>query len=964
MKSMYYRSNFALAYSRSSRAEITLRLSTFVKSACLIIDSLKLDDGNPRLLTIKDFTSSIKDNKLKLISQSNVDKLKSEVGITKFKTLLNKTLVNCDSTVTSIYSFFEGSHVIFKGVHEKNTIANLSPSKLNWLHVDNPIDSLFEYVFDYQSFLKDNRPFKSMATLESDKAKLQLHYNIKLNEATPMPIVKSCYQDLILSKSRRNLYMSYSTKSQTLEDFIKTQVDFGTFPGMRIKIISPGVTEAINPHTGEFVYKKIFTHTKDEIRILLDDAILLYGILKHGYKIESTTLKTILPTLKINDSIKSTMIRHYNTEHDLGYYIKKCSIKELYSMGCRNYEMKNLAYLKAYLYDDPQGILDLMSENLTYTYSYAKLTSQEIKIMNATEKVEFTYINEKFVAYNSAHGVILFTEDQFVNKSINAFKIAEKLFNKISQFRLENEISDTSLKELPLIGIETMQSILENYEHSSVYNKLSHRFVDNLELSMSTKVELIPIIRVRHIRHTVKKLQGQPMVKDFRPDFENSTIYIGRQKLFTVPFLAVSQSNITVVGADTSVGGLKASWWLTHDRIYNFIHGDKISTEKSIFNSLDLTENTTRNFDLEGLEDAVTRLWEPLPELGVETQNQVRRGAARYDQGTMDELKMFLNKEKLRTSNTTSEDIPEPTPEKNYIEEGINIDFEDLELCNDPGSDDSVDPLENYNLHKKEVKSSINIDLDEFELGSELSDDEELLNKEEAGYVVEQSTDSSGRPLDTEIDPGDDLIAIGELASLEPKFETVDRIYNNTTPFSINAILDKGHPTVYLIKTSYVEDYQLKSRSVTERLLCLIRLKTLYRDKSDLSSYEQLLVLTLADKILMDFPRLNYLDWKDNWVLKFLEGKFEMCYLMIGCKSRAVIDDALSKGAYEQEINEKHHLFVKLPMKLKKKYTENIPLDVTTDNFLNMSPIVEAYIRLYRRKYCNMKELQDLLSEL
>jgi len=360
----------------------------------------------------------------------------------------------------------------------------------------------------------------------------------------------------------------------------------------------------------------------------------------------------------------------------------------------------------------------------------------------------------------------------------------------------------------------------------------------------------------------------------------------------------------------------------------------------------------------------VTRLWEPLPELSVEKQNQVRRGAASYDQGTMDELKLFLDKEKSKKTDGESSGNVDSNKEKNYIEEGINIDFGDLELCDDPGSDDSIDPLQNYNLHKEDVKSSINVDLGEFELGSELSDDDELLNKEEIGYVVEQSTDSSGRPVDVEIDPGDDLIAIGELASLEPKFETIDRIYNNTTPFSINAILDKGHPTVYLIKTSYVEDYQLKSRSVTERLLCLIRLKTLYRDKSELSSYEQLLVLTLADKILMDFPRLNYLDWKDNWVLKFIEGKFEMCYLMIGCKSRAVIDDALSKGAYEQEINEKHHLFVKLPMKLKKKYTENISLDVTTDNFLNMSPIVEAYIRLYRRKYCNMKELQDLLSEL
>jgi len=949
LKAMYYRNNFALAYSRSSRAEITLRLSTFVKNPCLLVSDNLIEDTP---ITIKQFINQYRVGNEWQSDQATIFKCKDLIK-NEYEKIFQKTLMNCDSTVSSIYSFFTHSAVLFKGYHNKHTIANLTPSKLSWLHVDNPIESLFQYIFNFEDFLIDNRPFLSLASLEADKRKLQKHYNVILDKTTPTTIVKSCYKDLVLSKNSKNMCMSYSTKNLSLEDFLRNQIEFGTSNNIRLKLISPGVTEAVNPHTGEFFYKKLFNYTRNEIRLLIDDGMLVFGLLKHGYSVSSVEIKKCLNNLILRENTKGKTFEDKHTFKSFGQLCQDYDIHQLEELGCKTYELKAFAFLKAFLLDDPSDVKLIMDTQLSYTYSYQPV-EKLFQVIGFNEKVEYTYMTNKFTAYNNTKTkiVIIITDCESYSLYTNAYSIALKLFNMITQSRLEAAIGNLSIKDLT-IDTDILETILTQCK---LYNpKVFDKDVMNLCKFSDIQIlkdTFLPFIYVDNLRHSYKKIKGDVIRKEFSINTDTSTIYVGHHKLYTVPYLSAVQSNVSYIPNDFDIGGLKLNWWLEYNRIRDFMHGQKLQVKKDVFDTIKMLDEDLRKVNDILQETRVERLLEELPTENILPikipKPEVKLGESKK---TMEELKAYLGNNNQNTSyseNLATLNLPDTIFEPD-LDFKMEFDMSDLGLDVKSELEDieQVNPCEEINMNEF---------CDEF-IVHELSDsDDELMPELERLEIEEQSSNSGSSN-------NDDLISIGNIKQLIPDFAIVDKSMMNI-PYGVKAILEKGNPTAYVIRTSYIEDYQIERLSVDTKLKILVKLKTLLTNENKLSMYERLLIYLLSDSICSSMKRAGYLVWKQNWVVRRVEGKLSLRYLLKNCQDHNLIHRAIDKGAEEVYIDGVHHLFIPLPYARLKPWIEDLRIDDHIDKFMNLNPIKQCYYRLFKVPYQSIIEATNILDEL
>jgi len=948
LKAMYYRNNFALAYSRSSRAEITLRLSTFVKGKCLLQNS---DNTKDNASTIKEFVNNYYVDQDWKIDTNTINDCKLLLK-TEYDKIFNKTLMNCDSTVSSVYSFFTHSAVLFKGYHNKHTIANLTPSKLNWLHVDNPIDSLFQYIFNFDDFLKDNRPFLSLASLEADKSKLQAHYNITLDDKTPTTVVKSCYKDLILSRNKKNMCMSYSTKTLSLEDFLRNQIEFGTSNNIRLKLVSPGVTEAINPHTGEFFYKKLFNYTRNELRLLIDDAMLIFGLLKHGYSAPNDDIKKCLNNLILKDSSKGKTFEDKHSFKSFGQLCYEYDVHQLEELGCKAYELKAFAFLKAFLQDNPYDVKLIMDTQLSYTYSYQPVDNNFKKI-GFDEKVEFTYMNNKFTAYNNktTNNVVMITDCEINSIYTNAYSISLKLFNLITQSRLESAIGNLSTRELNINTSVLMQILSDTRLYKPrLYDKEAFMFTKPEDIKENKNVYL-PIVIVETLRHSYKKIKGDVIRKDFSINFDTSTIYVGKHKLYTVPYLSAVQSNVSYIPKDYTIGGLQLNWWLEYNRIRDFIHGQKLQVKKDVFDSINMLDEDLRKVTDVLQETRVDRLLSELPTENISLKKSQDKLKPQESESVMKELRDFLKNgsDTDYVENPLTLNIPDVVT---MDDPDLKLDFDMSDLVFDVSDNDTESTRPDIDIN------TINMDdfCNEFVVHEQSDSDDELmpeLNK----FEIEELSSKSGS------EDRDDLISIGNIKHLIPDFAIIDRSVTSV-PYGVNSILEKGHPTAYVVRTSYIEEYQIDRLSIDSKLKMLVKLKTLLENSNEITLYEKMLIYLLCDSICSSMKRAGYLTWKNNWVVRRIEGKLSLRYLLKDCQDPNVVGKAIEKGAEEVVIDGIKHLFIPLPYVRIKPWIDDLRTDNQIEQFMNLNPIKKCYYRLFKVPYHSMTEAIDILNEL
>jgi hypothetical protein len=436
MKAMYFRHNFSLAYSRNSRAQITLRLSTYTSKKCCVV-GVK-EEGEPIMETMHEYIKLFFKNKL-FKKHKGLDPVSKQ----DLNNIL-KTSMNCDATVSTIYSFFSESRTIDNGKHTRSTVATLTPTKINWLNINNSPPTLTQYMFNFDDFMRDVRYHKGLASLNSDQNVIQNFYGKELNSETKLNTMKSVYTDINLSQNRRNLCMSYSNSVQSIEDFLRIHIEYGSIFQHKLQVISSGVTDAINPHSGLIYFKKLKTATKNPYRALIDDLALSYSLMRHSYSIKEDVIRKKLGeiyTYDPNDDDKSTKM----SGSDL---LGNKTLSEVKSMGFTQVELKSFSFLKAFFKQDSKDLSDIMNEDLVYTYQYTKLSKQ--LAYHFSESVKYDYQFSKFEAYRikNSNQLLIITNNTQKKLLTDAYLIAQRLFNIITQGELESSVSQTSLKIL------------------------------------------------------------------------------------------------------------------------------------------------------------------------------------------------------------------------------------------------------------------------------------------------------------------------------------------------------------------------------------------------------------------------------------------------------------------------------------------------------------------------------------
>jgi hypothetical protein len=1012
MRAIYFKNNFALAYSRNSRAQITLRLSTFTSKTCCIL--------NPNFTEI-DHQKSIHDwvtGFYLSTYNSNIDSFLEEycclenVNYSEYdiKLILSRTVLNCDASISTIYSFIDNSFMLDVGAHDRSTVAALTPVKLNWLNLNNPPDAILQYIFNYNDFLEDKRKNKGLASLESDKNVIENSYETVLGEHTDITTVKSVYTDIVLSQPKRNLCMTYSSQILNIEDFLRLHLEFSSIYQRRRQVVTSGAIESINPHTGETFYKKFRTFTKNEFRVLIDDLVLVYALTKMMYKVNDNMVKRILNNITIG-SLKD--FEHFGVREKLvsSDMLSTYNINELKIMNFTSTELKSYAFLKAYVTGDITQLLEIINQDFIYTYQYIHVPLNYKAIVK--EIVEFDYQQCTFKAVrlnNPGDDILLLSELPKKSLLTDAMLIARKLFNKIKLNELERNFGTVPLRSMQ--ELEWTESDREWLSHN---REAMRAFLNDTEVLQVCKIDKKGFNKFSHIdeedifidifKNDFKQLflvagkftsqiNGPKEFINRKLDinWETATIYIGKRKLFTLPILGAQQSNHSEAIQDIKLNGISLNWWLSATRIEKLIKREKVPITKDdflLFTDVEIQDNKKLlgieiNNALHVLDKLPSKLFKTLPE-----DMQILIESRLYHPN----FSIIGKSEHTQIKKNMNKTAKEASESKHKIAEKVNTQQKELE------SNSMMDEMDQLLMDfefKPPAETSYEDmmkELDEINLDNVVFkqlDDDEMQDVEDE--VIKQLEHESGSSNSANNINRDLFLDFDEFQMMEAH-NIVENVFFSSSQTRTQTILDSiGNPSTYVVNKNYIDQYTLDLVSTKEKIGLLYRLNEILQCIIGLTDLELLLAITLTVELLKSITKNEEWLIKDDYVMAFDsdENKINL-YLRYegfldkfqkeGLKKkggkikrqkivdigegikvrqsvRSIVTDSLKEGEYEE------YALIPLNEERTIELLNQCVSGFSIESFLNIQLLKDCYHRLFKEPFVRTGFALELLNEL
>lgn len=1009
MRAMYYKHNFSLAYSRNSRSQITLRLSTFTSKNCLYFfaDDLHINDNSKKNENI----SSIK-GYYKLILESlcggttNLfDKMlnKSTLSNEFLEKQLKLVSLNCDASISTIYSLLDNSRSIYDKPHSRSTVATLTPVKVNWLTLNNKPDAIIEYIFNYDDFIVDNRMNKGLPSLESDKKRLQTLYGdfdeVMLKDIN---IIKSVYTDIILSQNKRNLCMTYTSNIQNIEDFVRTHLEFGSVYGIKYSLFTSGATESVNPHTGELFYKRLYTYTRNEYRLLIEDSALVFSLLKHGYKLEDEKIKRCLNNMKVNSIFD--IDKNLTLKSDELWSEK--TLNDLQVMNCSNNELKIFAFIKSYLKNDVQDIMDLINKDFSYSYLYFK--PPQWSTVLCKEAVEFQYQNCLFKAFFLVNNdILVITNSRKKYLLADAYLIAQKLFNTIKLYELERGFGITSLsdinqnktfREKPANTVDLLKThykifkrmlleykIVGCFQYNDQLKATRFKYYENEGYTVFPETEKDEIVNLLNWISQSKFLYSDYLTdtkgaisdyinKKVSVDYDTMSVYNGRRKLFGLPLLACQQSNTTEVIGDFELNGLSLNWWLQDGRIRSLLQKEDISINKNEYDKMInfyikddrwmIHAETVKA--LIQLEKMPTKLLKQVPET-IFSSIEERIVQNRRDLGVEIDAFTFLqstlikqegivdveDKNSIRTIDTNVDNV-------GVREESDNINYEEFNMDE---LDDLLGDMGDVQFVEREDDSDNDADV-------------------EVERIIEQSEDSRDTSKDS-------LINFADFQYIQPVFLREGTVTFGAT--RTKTLLEEiGDPTRFLIQKMYGTNLQIDHLSAKEKIGLLYKLHQMLICCYVMSDIELFLTVTLINKLITNLKKSS--EWRiaDDFVCVIDEdNKFDFYLKYVGNleneQEQLIVSrgghikfqrinrglGSLSRGSVRQEIIDKipaneleKYYLIPIQPERTLKMLDHCSEVFTIQNFLGVQILFNCYERLFKEPFVRTGFVLEILNEL
>lgn len=987
MRAMYFKHNFSLAYSRNSRAQITLRLSNFTSSNCMIPFYSTEEGFNMKTFSIRDYLEM-------LCQESSINLVERFIGkekLPKDPELISKTLrlaiLNCDASVSTVYSMMENSRCIYDRPHTRSTVATLTPTQVNWLTLDNKPDSLIQYIFNFADFLKDNRVNKGLPSLEADKMKIEKIYG-KIDESNCQNInlIKSVYTDIILSQNKRNLCMTYASKIQNIEEFLRTHLEFGTNFSQKYSVFTSGATESINPHTGELYYKRLYTFTRNECRLLIDDSALIFSLMKHGYKMDDEMIKRILLNIRVKSDFEADQ-RLLMTSEEMW---QTKTVDDLKTMGCSNNELKTFAFLKSYIYNDVGDIMSIINQDFAFDYTYHVVDPWMTPIVK--ESVEFGYSNSSFRCLRLVNDkLIIITDSKKKFLLSDAYLIAMKLMNLIRLFDLEHNFGQKALwqvqagllqgnkveipRNVPPDHNNLLKSILSEYKVEGYFEFDELTKSTRLKTCESDELDSITLENIFFFSEHVNSeniLQHDTINKRVNIDYETMSVFNGRRKVFSLPLLSCQQSNTTEVINDLELNGLTLNWWLDSGRIKSLLKKEDISIHPDIFDKLQdfylkderwiINAEITRV--LAQLKNLPNKLFHDVPDEVFETIQ--RRLLERDDSGInkFDAVGFIRN---LKIKECGSPEI-EKEPEKDPIDVGDT-------------SVNDAEPEFSFSMDMEMELDDMLGDLDDvmFTMNDENSDDD---MDDVTGMILDKGESSGSSSKDS-------MINFADFHFLQPTFVKEETFLFSGT--RTKTLLEEiGDPTKHVIKKMFGTQLQIDHLSIREKIGLLYRINEILLCTYVISDAELMLSVILASRLLATMSRSE--EWKliddfvcfcdDDITLNLFmryDGELDLANEAIilnsgGLKRERRKNSGLGSGSIGSQRSDllkfipkqerMTYYLVPLTQERKLEILNKCSETFTIHNFLGVNILYKCYERLFHENFVRTGFVLQLIKEL
>lgn len=705
-----------------------------------------------------------------------------------------------------------------------------------------------------------------------------------------------------------------------------------------------------------YTSKKLRTYARNPYRSLLDDATMLYSIMRHCYNIDTTTIKETLKGLHVREL-------DYEIEELDDLTVEKLitnfDISQLRQMSFTTNELKSFAFIKAFLTGYVDIITDLLSDNMIYKYQYVTIPNNLDAFFK--EACLIDYKGNSFKAFRTHKNRILVLAES-PNKKLLAdiYLISLKLFDIIRVSEMEKGITQTSLKDIMKrteeMGIEnelndeSLAFILDQLKCQKILTSSTGHNFKYLQYNEIDSLSNI-VFCTANLQENITAGYAERFSKELNINWDNNSVMMGKKKIFTLPTMAAVQSNISESILDINLNGIPVNWWLKSSRMQKLIHNEDIPVNK-----IELSQFGKYVFKNEK------------GEINIKSKNIIRQ---------LEQIPFVL--ENISTEDiiadvdyriknmTFSDDNMPPLREdknKEFIQEGeLRVDSEPEDNEDDDMVEDSMGQLSGDMM--RSMMSGFNLKSMNFTFtpAEDSSDSDSSEHDYEEGIfqnVSERSATDSTKSSENNFLTKDDFLHM--IADYK---ETTTEFIKDVS-HSVNTLKNIGDPTFNVVYNNMVPSTLLNHYGVQDKIGLLYRLKQILVLSKYITDMELLQCVTLLKKLLdnlsvkdewkVDNDLVLRLDTDSNWRL------FVKCVDNFDERTR---NKVILKGGFTSKGDDNYpYIYVPLPDGRSKKQFAAFADNMAITEHLPMQTLNNCYQRLFTRPSQRVGYIMELLEEL
>lgn len=572
LKVMFFNRLFTEAYTKSTRTKMIMRVAYFNKNKTIINYENKetlFGDFKDNITIEKFITDTISDYKKQELLLQTTQQEEKEIL---------KIICKCDSTYSAIYSLLQTIKIMEINRVNKGTIqiCTKTPRKIRSFDIVNSPSTILQYIYNPNEFLLDDRKCFSFYSICQDVEKIKERIGDQLQNKDPMNIL-TIYNDLMICKEKRIIMIAHEYNMDQLHDSINSVIKNNFVTGFECLISQNQIIEIIDPFTNTLVYYKGLKATPDLYQQILENICLLFTYLNLKENKSINYIRNFLEdlTFKTNDlnnpyinpkTLFDKLTLSYFEQHDVDYNIKKIT-----------------GYLASVLYNNNDVLDDLTKTVYNYSYKYLEKakymggeyygntiinmthlqTTHRIIQLDTGKQMPILIYHNNYPAnmivvhYNLALRLLGFLSDEelIINNQknrIREFKLPFKTTNDAKNFFKENKIinlcKSNSDGQITRISI-TDYNLAESYLPIMISTRLLYKGAE-------TKIKLTSFVP--------------------RADFNRLGVFVGKEKVYTLPFWKCRQYN-NIANTNKEIDGLKLNDIFKYSLLSNYLTKNNMS---------------------------------------------------------------------------------------------------------------------------------------------------------------------------------------------------------------------------------------------------------------------------------------------------------------------------------------------------------------------------------------------------